>query len=235
MADAEKILSELITTKGPNHLQKAPMSVYKALLEDDVAPKLARILLSALLADAAAKAQALSAQELSTDLQNSCGLQEDAAEEAAQIFSNLFSPASIESRKALEGTGFREFCKTVWKYWWAGDATWRSGVAHIDCIAEAEASITVEDVKLAQKAAAKLLEMNPFVSADAIRTELGRRLSAKLDSSLEDYVTAEKYYAPYMEDYAGLCESDLRDCCKKFGLRLECCSVDVDSTDYISD
>lgn len=129
MNEAERTLADLITTKGPKYLQKAPLSVYKRLLGDDIPPRLARILLVAVLAGAPEKASDMSAAELSSGLQESCGLRKDAADEAAQLFSRLFLSSGVVKENAPEGAAFQDFCNMEWTYSWNNIAsiTFRGG------------------------------------------------------------------------------------------------------------
>lgn len=225
--NAEQMLFELISSGGPKYLHRDPMRVYDDLLAGGIPEKLARVLLSAILAGAPQKALTVSEEDLSTDLQDSCALQKGAADEAAQIFKQLFSVSNQESWKAQSGAGFRELCENPWPFAWAGSAVWSHEDGYSPFSAQLTATLSVINAELARKTAEYRLQRNPFATASEIAVPFAHKLSQALDETLVYYVTSEEYTEQAMEDFPPVLEIELRLHCEKLGVRADSCNIRI--------
>mgnify|MGYP006906617628 CR=1 FL=1 len=88
---------------------------------------------------------------------------------------------------------------------------------------------------MAKKTITKLLEKNPFTTADKIYDCFSKRMSKALDEDFEEYVTCEDYYPPVMEDYYMNGEEALKECCGKLGLEVVSFDCDGSMSDFEPD
>ncbi len=107
--------------------------------------------------------------------------------------------------------------------------------ACVGCYVTVHGLIEVADKEVAKKFVKKLLDDNPFTTAEKIYGYYAKKMSKALDDDLEDYVTCEDYYPPVMEDYHHNGEYALEECCGKLGLKVVMFECDGSMSDFEPD
>ena len=235
MDEVLAFLAESINKNGPDSLQREPWKVYGAMMKQELDPFQCRLVLTSLLAGACEKAQKTDAEHLAAFLQKSCGLRKKPAEELAAMYADLFSAGRRSAWDANQDEGFREFCSETWEYKWDGEGAWHRGGGHYDCSSSITLTFSVADPAKTRKVVEKVLERNPFTSAEKIFDHLSKILDGELDEEMEDYVTAEPYYPPVMEEFDENAEDVIQKFCEKTGLKYTDFNCEGDMSDFESD
>lgn len=233
MKETLAILLAIIAEQGPEYPEKNPYPTYTAMLDKGADARKARLVLLTLLAGIPEKARKATKEELVEAIQKECCLKSKPAESLATLYTKLYSTAQKEVWEEKKEEGFQAFCEGTWRLDWEGESTWWSRGVHLDCSASIVADVVVVDKELAHKAVAGQLKDNPFIEAEDLWDYLSDKLTDPLDEELEDYVTAEEFYEPYMEEFWG--NTYLKDRCEKFGLQIveDTAEYGASSGDYI--
>lgn len=235
MKETLDILLAIIAEQGPEYPEKNPYPTYTAMLKRGADPKKARLVLLTLLADIPEMARKATKEELAETIQKECCLKSKPAESLATMYTKLYSASQKAAWEEQKEEGFRTFCKETWTLEWEGESTWGDGGVHMDCSASVTADVVVTDAELAHKTVEDMLKKNPFTDEDDIWDRISAKLSSTLDRELKEYVTAEKYYEPCMDDFWG--NTDLDEICGKLGLAIveDSDEYDASSSDFIPD
>lgn len=225
MESAQKVLTGIIDELGPEYLTREPYKVYRKLTAARVPALTARLVLITLAAGAPRKAETMSEVALAASFRKTCALQEGAAAQMAALYKAVFSPDSLARWTEKKDAGFREFCGRSWDFKWAGSSVWRgsrrSGADDV-CDAEVRATLRVADPDKAYETAAPVLSENPHAAAEAVFAVFREELAETLDVALGDYVDAEEYYEPYMEEFVSQFAADeFEESCHTLGLAIE--------------
>lgn len=216
-------LKNIVDGEGIDFLSRSPIEVYKKLSSSaDADQKLCRCVLSVLLAGIMEQVQDSSSdsEALSKWIQSECSYKKSVADGIAEMFMSLFSTENMVEWSSQEEAGFREFCEGEWEYSFEGEETWHSGGSHVDCSCTAGIDFAVSDADKARKVVSKELELNPFLTDEAIYELFAKKLDDLLERELYDYVTGDDYYQPYMEDFSVNCRPAVEKFCKESGLEL---------------
>ena len=217
---AQESLKAIIDEEGIDYLTREPYEVYESLLECMVEPALCRTVLSALLAGIMDKVDGADITALSKWIQSECFFKKSVADNLAEMFISLFSDENKAAWDEHTEEGFRNFCESEWEYKFHGEHTWHHGGGSEDCWVDIEINFEVTKPEAFKKLIEKALAKNPFISEDAIFELLSKSLDSTLQRDMEEYIEAETYYEPYMEDYDSNAEYVLKDFCKKYGLKM---------------
>ncbi len=124
--------------------------------------------------------------------------------ELSKIYLHLYSKDEINKRKHSFGCGLDEFIRTKHKCSWKGNANWvytngftRSYTGTMECECE------VSDAEIIKYDLDDRLNKNPYPSNKSIEKIYNDIINKITDEEFEDYVTAEKYYEPCIEDLEG--------------------------------
>ncbi len=213
-------LREIIEEEGIEYLENKPNKVYQDLMEKDLDPVCARLVLSALTAQGAKKALELNEESLSHYFGMECGLRKEEADRLAAMFKELFNQRGLKRREY----GFREFCEASWEFHYSGERLWRRRRGNYECSYVIEAAIQVCDQALAHKAVAGFLKKNPFATSDEICNRFCKKLTAKLNGDLKLFISEESFGPPEMDNYDG--EYVLKVLCERFGLEVLSCDCE---------
>lgn len=104
---------------------------------------------------------------------------------------------------------------------------------HLDCTASGSATIRVSDPGKIEADQAKLLEENPFMSAEQIFELYDKQLSEELDSDFDEYCTCDDYYPPVVEDYDENYKHFIQEFCIKYGREMLDYECEGDTSDFI--
>ena len=77
------------------------------------------------------------------------------------------------------------------------------------------------------------MKKNPFITSEEILRSIERELIRVLEADLEEYVNADDYYEPWMEDYD--CRKVIEDFCAEKGLELIGYNCEGDTSDWESE
>ena len=218
--DLKYSLKSIIDDEGIGYLSREPYKVYESLLECMVEPALCRAVLSVFLAGIMDKVEGTDITVLSRWIQSECFYKKGMADNLAGMFISLFSDENKAAWDEREEEGFRNFCDSEWKYKFHGEHTWHHGGGSEDCWVDIEIDLEVAKPESFKELIEKALAKNLFLSEDAIFELLSKSLDSTLQRDMEDYIEAETYYEPYMEDYGSNAEYVLKDFCKKYGLKM---------------
>ena len=150
-----------------------------------------------------------------------CLLAEETASELAEIYLEVFSEANYRAWEAQKEQGFAEFCEQDWLISWEDASIWYVQNVHVDCEAQADIVIQVQDMDRIRAALASELQRNPFITAGDILAWFAEKLRNQLSRDFSAYVQAEEYYPPVAEDYEA-CET-AKSFCLEYGFRLISC------------
>ena len=117
---------------------------------------------------------------------------------ARMVLVTILSGAPAKAKKL---SGFNDFCDGTWQYEWSGRMEWHSGGGYVECTCKVYAEICVSDSAKLKTVLGPVLKKNPFISSDRIYSEIKKILAGTLESSMSEFVNADDYYEPYMEDY----------------------------------
>ncbi len=140
----------------------------------------------------------------------------------------------IASGRNTDG-GFQEFCERCWEYKFNDVKEWRYGSGHVDCRCSVRLEFQVDNMKSAKMAIEKELKTNPFLSDEAIYTLFSKKLDELIDREMQDYIDADDYYEPVMEDFGDNCESAVEDFFAECGLELVSFYCDGDESEFEPD
>ena len=233
MKEIEKILKEIIDTAGIEYLCREPFKVYKALMKEDVDPKLCRCILSTLLAGIPTDIFGGNTEEVSKHIQKECLYKKGAADQLAKMYLSLFKSENISEWKDKTEEGFREFCDMIWAYEYDDSDTWHSSGGYVTCYCTIDIEYQVADSSVLKQFIANDLKKNPFLTSGAICGIVEKKLDDIIRDDIHEYVTSDDYYEPWMEDY------DCEDVVKKFfqekGLELVSIEIDASQSDFEPD
>ena len=227
------VLKELIEMNGPDYLSEEPYEVYQNLLEEKADPVLSGMILYTLVSGIAEKAESVNRDELSSLIQKKCFLKKKQTDQMADLYSSLFSEENLRQWKAKEGYGLKEFREQPWNFQWDCEKEWHQGDGYVECTCAVTAEFQVEDASVLKERFHKDLQENSFLTAEEIGDHLKTDLSEMLDDDVDEFVNADDYYEPWMEDYD--CEVILSVFAEKYGLKLIDYSCDGDTSDWKSD
>ena len=215
-------LKEMIEENGLDYLKENPFEIYSLLLDEKVASPLSiRMILLTLLAQVHLKAKELAdPKAIARYIQRSCCLNKEMADFLSSIFAEVFSAENQEEWEKKAGMGFDDFCSQEWKFSWNGDSVWRCRGGSMDCSCSATAAIKIVDTQQVGNELKKMLEKNPFTASDESFGYYQSMLCELLDSDFDEYCTAEDYYPPVVEDYAGNFADIVNKFCKEHGMEL---------------
>lgn len=199
----------IIDDEGIEYLSREPYEVYERLLECRLKPGLCRCVLSLLLAGIIEYVNGKDTpdvMESSKWIQAECFYKKSVADGFAEMFVSLFSEENMSDWKERSEEGFRAFCEREWEYKYHGEHTWHHGGGSEDCWVDIEVNLEVQKLEFFKKLVQSELSDNPFLSDDAIFELLSKALGSLLQRDMEEYIEAETYYEPYMEDYGSNAE-----------------------------
>jgi len=230
-------LKEMIEENGLDYLKENPFEIYSLLLDEKVASPLSiRMILLTLLAQVHLKAKELAdPKAIARYIQRSCCLNKVMADFLSSIYAEVFSAENQEEWEKKAGMGFDDFCRQEWKFSWNGDSVWRCRGGSMDCFCGATAAIKIVDTQQVGNELKKMLEKNPFMASDEIFGHYQSMLCELLDSDFEEYCTAEDYYPPVVEDYAGNFDDIVNEFCKKHGMELIASDYSGELSDFEPD
>ena len=242
-------LCDIISEKGLGYLSEQPLSVYDEMLRDKVSPPLARSLLSTILADIHSDAEAkakqgtkkaaekgakkLSQEALAADIRGRCFLNAEIADFLAAVYLSLFSESNLSEWQEHALEGFRELCSEEMEYQYSGDSTWHANGGHVDCSCDVELVYGIQDPDKALMLVGKALDVNPFATAEELCKIIEDELDDVIQNYLDDYVTGDSYYEPYMDDFD--CRDAIEEFFKDNGIKLVKYECSTDQSDFESD
>ena len=229
------ILKGIIEEKSTEFLKREPFKVYDVLIGEKVTPFNARLVLMTLLADTIKHIETTGCDkdELTRFIAGECGVTSDIATDMARVYDAIFGGEQLARLKEKELQGLEEFCRKSWEICADVAATWDCGQGFVSCDYSATIKVHCADKELIKNALAKELANNPYLQAEDIRQLIEEAFIDKVSDSFEDYVTAEPYYEPVVEDYYGNMIDEAEIFCKQFGLALESCDGEGSSSDFI--
>ena len=228
-------LKALADEKGAEFLTREAWPTYQELTKiSDVEPRSARLALTTLLADPASWVgdHGEDAEGLQKYLEGECFLGAHAAASMAQMYCELFSAANMETWDERCGEGLRAFCSKSQSLNVEACSTWDNGLGGITCSFSAKVEVEVTDASKLQRVFSRDLERDPFISEQKVRFILQELLQGELQGDFDEYVNAERYYEPYVDDYAGNFRYVLDDFCDAHGLRPVGFESACDQTDF---
>ncbi|MDI9468733.1 MAG: hypothetical protein QM296_00825 [Bacillota bacterium] len=231
--DLKSVLKAVIDRYGFDYLGTHAVNVYEHLPKERPSNrKVAGALLLTLLNGIPERARESSwtQRDLAALIRGECLLEEGTADELAKLYLGVFSAANEKEWEARKEQGFVQFCEKEWLFSWEGEDTWYVQDVHIDCEAQADIVVQVQDVDRVRALLAKELRSNPFITAEDISAWFEEKLMDLLDEDFSEYVQADDYYPPVAEDYMA-CEV-ANKFCKEHGLRLVSCEESGSSSDY---
>ncbi len=234
MKSIAKFLKEIIDDHGMEYLHKKPYEVYCGLIDKGAAEAYARLVMVTLMAGASVKAVQADANELSEHIQRECFVVKDMADEAADMYKEVFDVKEVAGWEAKKNFGFREFCDKSWELRWSGYGMWETHTVYVNCECSIVAELEVSDRATAKDNLNEILNENPFTSAEEIFKYLYKQLSEILEEDLEDYIMSDDYYPPVMEDYGINCREVLEGCCGERGLRIKSFEYEGITSDFES-
>ena len=231
-------LKALADEKGPGYLRREPWATYQELVNyPDVDPRLARLALMTLLADPASWVgnHGEDAKGLQRYLEGECFLNAHAAEGMAQIYCELFSASNMESWDERCGEGLRAFCSKPQELNVEACSIWDNGSGSITCSFSAKVKVEVADASKLQRVFAHDLERTTFIPEREVSSVLQELLQGELQGDFDAYVNAERYYEPYVYDYAENFQCVLDGFCDTNGLKSIGFDSECDQTDFEPD
>ena len=230
-------LKKLIEEKGLAYLEDNSFKIYLLLLKERIAsPLTIRMILLMLLSKVHLKAKELTdPKALAQYIQRSCCLNKAMADFLSSIYTEVFSAANQEEWKKKAGMGFDDFCRREWEFTWDGDCEWGYRGGSMDCFCSATATIKVVNPQQVGNELKQMLEKNPFMASAEIFGYYQSMLCDLLDSDLEEYCAADKYYPPVVEDYGESFDYLVEDFCQKHGMKLIASDCSGDLSDFNPD
>jgi hypothetical protein len=228
-------LKQMIDKNGFNYLFTNAFTIYQELLEcENINPKYARILLLTLLAKVQeqAKNNIAGIYALSKYMQDELFITQPIADEFAAMYLSLFSEENKAAWKKNAAKGLIEFCDKEWTFSWEGYEVWYADHVHMDCECTTEAILEVSDKKLVKAEMKKLVETNPFVTAQEIFEIYQEELEDILNRDFREYSQGDDYYPPVAEDYDSNYLCVLEDFCAKHGFEIITYEFDGSTSDY---
>lgn len=221
--DTIQCLETFIHNNGPKSLEENPWEAYQALLKDGCTPALARLLLYSFVSGIPHLAEKTTGEDLTKQIQNTCGLMKKKALELSAIYESIYSTESQAARKEQTLAGFRALVQEdALDLTWEGNTAWHSGGGSVDCTCHGEFTVHVENEELLKKSFGEDLEKNPYLDEEALIDMLEEELDGTLDNDFEEYCTCDDYYEPYVEEYGVESGEDtLRKFCETHGLALD--------------
>ena len=212
-------LKELIDRNGPSYLTDEPYKVYLELLDSGAADRKTAASILHLLASGvmASVAPSYDAETVSESIRRECSLNKRMADIMALILTSLYSGANRKEWGGKDRKGLREFLKEDFTCSWQGFAVWDAGNGTVDCHYEASIVLAPTEAIVKDKALAKQLKKNPYMTKEAIHDFFAKRLREYLDGDFEYYCTCEDYYEPVVEDYGANLEYALSKWSKENG------------------
>lgn len=226
-------LKKLIETNGPDYLTREPYEVYQCLLDEKVSRTNAALILFTLVSETAEKAKESEQKELSDYIRKNCCLQKKKADQLAEMYCQLFSRDHLEQWKDKAESGLKEFCEKNWNFQWDCSKEWHQGSGFVECTCEITAEFQTDNPDIMKERFAAKLQENPFLTASEISDDLKSVLSEMLDDDVDEFVNADDYYEPWMEDYD--CQDVLEKFARQYGMKLLDHSCDGDTSDWESD
>ncbi len=242
-------LYDIISDKGLGYLSEHPLSVYDEMLRDNVSPALARSLLSTILADIHSDAEAkskkdakkaakkgaknLPADALAADIREKCCLNAETADFLAAMYLALFSEDNLKEWQERTHEGFRELCSEEMEYQYSGDSVWHANGGHVDCSCDVELVYGIMDPDKAMSLVKKVLDDNPFATAEELCKIIEDELDDIIQNCLDDYVTGDSYYEPCMDDFD--CRDEIEEFFKDNGIKLVKYECSAGQTDFEHD
>ena len=234
-AELADSLKYIISEKGIDYLSKYPYSVYTRMIKDDVSPSLCAAVLVTILASIHKEPVKKTRDELAQVIRAKCLLNDDTALLLADMYRKLFSKDNRKEWKDRKHEGFRELCSGEWELCFSGESTWHSRGVHIDCSCTINLTYAVADPDKLKPLIQDALKENPFVKAEELCEKIEDRLDKVIQDRLENWVTGEPYYEPYMDDFPNEGEDEIEEFFEKFGLKLINYDCDTYQSDYERD
>ena len=213
-------LKYLIDVNGPNFLRDHPYEVYQKLLgtptTDD---KTSRAILFALVSNI----DKIALQErdyltLSSIIQNDCDLKKKTSDKLAQIFLELYSDENIKEWKDNNLSGWKDFVVQNLKVDWEGCSVWSYRGGSVTCHYNAKIALKpLENIQPSEELLEEL-KKNPFMDSYDIGRFYQDSLTKYLDDDFDEYVSADDYYEPVVEDFG--VDYAVKDWCKKNGFEM---------------
>ncbi|MBQ9001090.1 MAG: hypothetical protein IJ087_04475 [Eggerthellaceae bacterium] len=231
-------LKALADEKGAGFLRREAWATYQELAKrSDVDPGLARLALTTLLADPGGwiEGHGADAEGLESYLEDECFLSARAAARMAQMYSGLFSAENMETWNKRRGEGLRAFCSKPQELCVEACSVWDNGSGSITCSFSAAVQVEVADDSKLQRVFASELDRAPFIPEREVRSTLQELLQSELQGDFDEYVNAERYYEPYVYDYAENFQYVVDGFCDMYGLKPMRIESTCDQTDFEPD
>lgn len=228
-------LKILADEQGAEFLSREPWKTYQKLVKHPNAdPRLARLALMTLLADPASWIgdHGADAEGLERYLEDECSLSARAAAGMAQMYCELFSAENMETWDGRRGEGLRAFCSKPQELSVEACSVWDNGSGSITCSFSATVEVEVASEDKLQRVFAPDLERAPFIPEREVRSTLQKLLQCELQGDFDEYVNADRYYEPYVDDYVMNFRYVLDEFCDTYGLKLVGFESTCDQTDY---
>lgn len=218
MEQIRQILKSIVEDQGEKNLRREPCQAYHRLLDAGAEKPVARLILISWMADAAEKARELDAGALSAYLQQECFLRKRTADRLAAMYQELFPRPEPTDWEEYEKS-LQDFCRRTWKFAWTGKGEWEEpdGICKVDCSLAAD--LTVEDTELVRKVLQSPWKKRSIASGRDCFLFLRRKLTARLEAALREFIQEQEEYPPYLEDYDEEFAEVILAFCAEHGLR----------------
>ncbi len=192
-------LSSLITREGYKVLYIDPYWVYTSLLEEKCDKEASIIILCALTGGVGKTSK--KKEVIEKEIKN-LPFNDDAVSFVFSVFTSLYSSRQRKEMKRVERAGLEEFLSREWTVMIFLQAEWVDKYnTSINYSFDYSITFSVCDRDKVEKEMEKEIRNNPFIKAEDILEKYRSELQRSVNSDFENYVTADDYYEPNIDDY----------------------------------
>lgn len=226
-------LKEIIDKNGYSYIKDKPYDVYSELIDNyHVENKIAAAILYFLITTKNEINYDSNFDDFSKTIQKECSLNKKMADIITSIMFSLYSKNNKKDWMNKESLGLKEFLNEDFVINWKGETTWDCGQGTVDCHYKADIVLRpTKDIKK-DKQLETLLKNNPFLTKKKIYDLFKDSLENYLDEDFEYYCTCDDYYEPYVEDFNGNLDFDIKKWCENNGFNFISCDGDGYSDEF---
>jgi len=160
-------------------------------------------------------------EEVSLFLQESCGLNEEAASPASDLFLMLFNEETIQRMDEKKEEGFRCLCREGMMFMLELETRWIANTSLV-CRYHVEGRLSVCDETVLRKMLSLPLEKDPYLKEEQLSAILEGWLEELSHADFDAFCNSDFYFEPYLGDYDSHYEMEvLNEFCGAHGLKVE--------------